>query len=112
MKVDHYQSPNVSILLTLKIYHLRTYLENGYMLIALSRASDLHLLDIQHMQSQLDKVKFSVVGLRYIKDEKVLTFMTSQVFKACGQFQALSSDISSLYVDRMKDKHADKEFKF
>ena len=46
MKVDHYQSPNVSILLTLKIYHLRTYLENGYMLIALSRASDLHLLDI------------------------------------------------------------------
>ena len=73
------------------------------------RAFDLHLLDVRYMQSQSDKVKFTIAGLSKTRrsgpPREVEYSRFADNLKLCPVTSLLS------YVDRTKEKCTNKEFK-
>ena len=82
------------------------------MLMALAnanRASDLHILDIRYMQSQSDRVKFTVAALSKTRRSGPPREVEYSQFEDNPKLCPVKFLLT--YVDKTKDKHAEKECK-
>ena len=70
------------------------------------RASDLHLLDIRYMQSQPDKVKFTVAGLSKTRRSGPPREVEYSSFAENPKLCPVKALL--VYVDKTKDKRTEK----